>query len=77
MTLLRSALVLVLTVAASAVTLAVPSAATNLQAVVSGTTVTFSWTASPGATAYQLEAGSAAGLSDLATITLLRACPRP
>jgi hypothetical protein len=70
MTLLRSALVLVLTVAASAVTLAVPSAATNLQAVVSGTTVTFSWTASPGATAYQLEAGSAAGLSDLATITL-------
>ena len=50
--------------------LAAPSSPTNLQAVVAGDTVSFTWTPSPGATGYRLEAGSAPGLSDLALSTI-------
>ena len=47
-----------------------PSAPANLAAVVSGQTVTLSWTApADGAVAYQLEAGSVSGASNLATVT--------
>ena len=70
MKLSRPGLIGLLVLAANAVTLAVPSAPANLQAVVSGATVSFTWTGSPGAAGYQLEAGSAAGLSNLASITL-------
>jgi hypothetical protein len=51
-----------------AVPLAVPSAPGNLVASVGGTTVSFNWTAAPGATGYLLEAGSAPGSSNLASV---------
>jgi hypothetical protein len=40
----------------------------TLSSQVAGTTVTLQWTPSAGATSYQLEAGSAAGLNDLANV---------
>jgi predicted phage tail protein len=47
---------------------ALPSSPGNLSATVTGTTVTLSWTAPPGSLlGYRLEAGSAPGLSDVAS----------
>lgn len=40
----------------------------NFSAVVSGTTVSLSWTGVPGATSYQIEAGSKSGWSDLGVL---------
>jgi hypothetical protein len=49
-----------------------PTNPANLQALVSGGVVTLTWTppAGPGLTGYRLEAGSAAGLSNLAVINI-------
>jgi hypothetical protein len=43
----------------------VPPAPTNLRSCVAGTSVTLTWTGSPGATSYLLEAGSSPGASNL------------
>jgi hypothetical protein len=45
-----------------------PDIVTGLTAVVNGSTVSLTWNESPGATHYGLEAGSAAGLANLAVI---------
>ncbi|MEZ5289457.1 MAG: PQQ-dependent sugar dehydrogenase [Vicinamibacterales bacterium] len=47
-----------------------PAPPSALAAAVNGATVRFAWTRSAGAQAYRLEAGSAAGLSDLAVVNL-------
>lgn len=70
MTHLRLAAILAFVVALSSPIRAVPAAPANLQTVVSGTTVSFTWTASTGASSYRLEAGSAPGLSNLASLTV-------
>ncbi len=46
-----------------------PEPPANFAATVSGTTVSLSWTAVPGATSYQIEAGSKSGWSDLSVLT--------
>ena len=70
MVVFRSVLVLVIVTTLVAVPLAAPTAPGNLIASVNGTTVSFSWTASPGASGYLLEAGSAPGASNLASLSL-------
>ena len=70
MTLIRLALTAPLLLFVTVTMLAAPSSPTNLQAVVSGSTVSLTWTPSPAASGYRLEAGSAPGLSDLASSTL-------
>ena len=45
-------------------------ASLNLQASVAGTTVSFAWSPASGAGGYRIEAGSAPGLSNLATLTV-------
>src|SRR5207302_1029940 len=47
-----------------------PSASPGLSASVSGSTITFAWLAASGATGYILQAGSSAGASNLASISV-------
>jgi hypothetical protein len=70
MTSVRFALVFTLSIIAGVATHAVPATPANLQSVVNGHTVSFTWQPSPGATGYVIEAGSAPGLSNLASITV-------
>ena len=64
----RSSLAFIGVILASTAVLAVPSSPTNLRAGVAGSTVTLTWTAAAGGvTGYRLEAGTAPGLSNVAS----------
>jgi hypothetical protein len=63
-------LVSVFILSLTAAALAAPSAPANLQASVTGTTVSLSWTPTPGAASYLLEAGSTPGQSNLASVSI-------